>query len=60
MKLTPQFTEEIVEQATQYWGNYGGYAIAGTEKYQNDSWEWEDVEKEYIVFFRDLEAIWWE
>ncbi len=60
MKLTPQMKEEIVGGATQYWGVYGNFAIAETEKYQNDSWEWEDVDREYIVFMEDLEAIWWE
>ena len=60
MKLTPQMKEEIVEQATQYWGVYGSYAITYCEKYQNDSWDWEEVEKEYDIFFGDLEKIFWE
>ena len=59
MKITPQMKEEIVEQATQHWGNYGGYAIVGTEKYQNGSWEWEEVDREFIVFMEDLEKIFW-
>ena len=58
MKITPEMNEQIVEEAFWRWQNYGYFGdIADTEKYQNDSWEWDDVKIEYNIFMRNIGVI---
>ena len=53
------FFEEIEAGATEYWGIYGNYTILDCDKYQDESWTWEEVEEEYKIFFEELSSKFW-
>ena len=51
-----KFFEEIEEGSVAYWGKYKPYTC---DKYQDDSWTWENVLEEYEIFFEELELKFW-
>ena len=53
-----KFFEEIEEAATQYWGVHR-QNLFDCDKYQDDSWTWENVLEEYEIFFEELELKFW-